>query len=160
MLSLDHLFNLEESLGSLRHLRLFGFSWFEREKAAFPPYLCLKTISLECGLLSLLTNQIRIKLPSSLERLVLTCYLTSSDASVAPQEDHHLAQVLTSQALPNLKEVVVPSAFIDSEGKVCGAEDAKEWKIWADRRKQLEDDPIFKSGRVKLRKYSPGDMSE
>lgn len=161
VLRLDHtFFDLEKSLGCLRHLRLFGFSWFVPARVAFPLYLCLKTLSLERRLLYFSVDPISIKLPSSLERLVLSFYLPSSDGSNDFIEELHLAQIVRSQVLPNLKEVFVPSAAIGADGELDNPERSKELKLWADRREQLESELVFKSGKVQLRKISVGSKGE
>lgn len=59
--------------------------------------------------------------------------------------------------MPNLKEVVVPSAAIGYDGELFDSvEWSKELEVWANRREELEREPIFKTGQVKLRKVDVG----
>jgi hypothetical protein len=93
----------------------------------------------------------KLVVPSSLEVIWLPCY---GDEEFSAED--HLLQLIKSRgsSLPKLREVAVPAApfllgvvTVDSEK-------------WARKRKRLEKEEIFMSGRVVLRKAEEGELSE
>lgn len=71
-------------------------------------------------------------------------------------EDDWLAKLLKNKTLTSLKEVVVSKEHLGMDARV------KEWgtEIWQRNRAALEKLPIFQDGRVKLTKWSPGEIGE
>lgn len=160
-LNLGCLSSLTKSSGCLRHVRLIDF--YSKDGLEIYSLLrSVKTLSLDLHLLRSLKG-LRVELPASLEKVILLYYLLSKDPEVSFTEDCSLIQViksqLKSQFLPNRKEILVPSTPISSDGAAFNSvEWSKELKVWAHRRNKLENEPIFKNGRVKLRTFSPGEI--
>lgn len=151
-LNLDYLSDLEQSLGSLRHLRLLDSE--NITAADWPSFQSLYVLSLDGYLLSQLYGSNKPALPVSLETIILSHY-DSFD------EDLSLIKVIKSHYLPNLKEVILPSETIGPDES--GLEDpqtSEELDLWAQRRRDLENEEIFKSGTVRLRQFNWGEVGE
>lgn len=101
-----------------------------------------------------------VKFPPNLEVLCLDFYLVPPNLKPAElfEEELYLSNVLANIKFPNLREVIVPeepySIFRDTY------DEPSQRRIFAQKRKTLAANPIFKSGKVKLRTCSRGEISE
>lgn len=150
---------LTSSFKTLQHLRILGVP-----TPIFNDYRlfnCLRTLSVDSEILQALSQDHSLQLPDTLERIILTYYQVPTIATWSFKEDTYLVQLLKAQpiqSLPNFKEVVVPLVAIDPNGNLI--KDRSNLRIWSERRKELESEAIFKSGRVTMRKCGPGQNGE
>ena len=123
----------------------------------FPLFRCLKTLSLELNFLYFQVDPDTSELPVSLERIILVYYL-SSGVSFGFTEEELLSQMIKSRFLPNLKEVIVPSTAVGPDGREVEGSD--QLKLWTEKRRELESEEVFKSGKVRLTKADKGCSGE
>lgn len=154
LLSAECLTVLHHSFNSLLHLRLFGcvLRPDRPQSACLSNFKAMKMLTLDGHILrGIHTYCPKLVVPSSLEVIWLPCY---GDEEFSAED--HLLQLIKSRgsSLPKLREVAVPAApfllgvvTVDSEK-------------WARKRKRLEKEEIFMSGRVVLRKAEEGELSE
>lgn len=162
LLGLRCLSRMYKSSSSLLHLRLPNFPITNsKDDQLSLPFRALRVFTLDRNLLYALINR-NLTLPICLKKIVLPHYYVSDDPTLSLIEDGGIIQILRSQFLPHLEEIIIPSAAIGVSGKgLTLSETSKEvMKAWAKRRQELEKDPIFKDGKVKLTKFSPGEISE
>lgn len=158
--------SLHRSSKSLRLLRLFGInpSWFLNEsfssKECFDLHFLTGLTNFTVDVVTLLSFErfARVLLPSDISTISLPYYCLHHVKSEAERcsDDRHLAQFLESSEIPNLAEVIVPRSPIGATG--APIEEDKE--LWLKYRKTLEESPMFKDGKVKLRTFVPGDNSK
>lgn len=153
---------LSNSFISLEHLRLFDIIP-SRSLESFD-YSNLQNLKVLSGNGSLVTELLYVKpsLPSSLETFIFAYYMASRDEAVS-EEDLFLAEVLrdrmgSSLPLLRLKKVVIPEFPFDSRGVL--ALPTSQRPLWTKRRKELESQEFFTSGRIELSKVRPGEAGE
>lgn len=156
------LLGLQGSAKSLQKLRMVGLAADEDYlfATAYGIFEHLKVLSLEKMPLFYLSRHQEISLPSSLEVLVIphTSFQTWNPEYSFDFVETDLMKVLETRSLPNLRLVVMPAEALDEWGDVV--EDVDFRKGWLERRKELEGQRIFQSGKVELRKLTLEEMSE
>lgn len=95
-----------------------------------------------------------LALPPSLQIISSLCYIGGDF-----REEKSLAQVIKSRisSLPELKEVVVPSAPLLDNGEFA---DVLGREKWAMKRRKFEAEDIFRSGKVIMRLLGDGEAGE
>lgn len=153
--------SLKRPFRSVKHLRLFGFGSGRNSPISNDlSYLeNLRILALDYyALFTLLHSSHQLLLPTSIEILCLPFYSGRTTTTItAPDEEKVLADLIESNALHNLKEVVIPSNRIGPSAKPL---ETQHEKIWTESRRALERLEIFKSGKVRLRTVQPGEKSE
>lgn len=147
---------LSNHFSSVSHLRVFGSDIGPHIDSdpipLFSSFRSLRTLSLDRSLTFLWTNY-NLSLPTSIERIILPFYRRPLI------EDSDLSRLIRSRSLTNLKEVIIPTVPISSNGLVYDQpEYSQELEYWSERRKLLENDEIWK--KVKLTKFKPGEVGE
>lgn len=152
---------LDKSFRLVKHLRLIGFGC-GRNSSPSNCFLCLESLrilSLDYyALFTFVHFKRQLLLPTNIEIICLPFYSPRKiEENTTSHEEKLLADFLESNALPNLKEVIIPSNRIGGDGKPV---ETQHEKVWTQSRRALERLEIFRCVKVRMRMVQAGEKSQ
>lgn len=157
-IAVDVLSSLSSSDSTMKHLHLIHAQ--HSNKMDLSVFKALKNLSLNDVLLtSMKEDNLGSSIPS-VETIQLICYW-AYDGSVCDEdfeEERLLSSIISTEVLPNLKEIALPAKPVDDS--CMEAVSFCSIYLWQDARSLLKKNERVASGRVKLRTIKAGQTGE